>query len=85
MSRRRNVGGIDRILRVAFGTILLPAGLMLAAGGHPFAWTVTIIGGLLLASGVLGFCPPYSVLGISTAEPSCSRQRGGAVKDRSVR
>jgi Protein of unknown function (DUF2892) len=82
---RRNVGGIDRVLRVVFGVVLLPTGLALAAGGHPLAWTATIIGVLLLASGVLGFCPPYVLLGISTARSSCPGGRARTVEDRPAR
>jgi hypothetical protein len=70
----RNVGGIDRALRLALGAVLLPTGLVLLAGDHGHGWTVTIVGALVLASGVLGFCPPYALLGISTARP-----RGAAV------
>lgn len=65
----RNVGGVDRALRLALGVVLLPTGLVLLAGDHGHGWIVTIAGALLLASGVLGFCPPYALLGISTAKP----------------
>ncbi len=82
---RRNVGGVDRFLRVASGAILLPLGLGLAVAGHALAWTVTIVGALLLASGVLGFCPPYVLLGISTAKPGCSAGCAGTGAGRAER
>jgi hypothetical protein len=65
----RNVGGLDRALRLALGAVLLPAGLFLLLGDRDHGWTVTLVGSLVLASGALGFCPPYLLLGISTARP----------------
>lgn len=59
----RNVGGIDRALRLVIGTLLLTAGLV--HGG----WTLTVVGALALTSGIVGFCPPYLLFGISTAKP----------------
>ncbi len=60
----RNVGGIDRALRLAVGSLLLPIGLALH---HGHGWTIAIVGAFVLASAILGFCPPYALLGISTA------------------
>lgn len=65
----RNVGGIDRAVRLALGTVLVSTGLVLLAGDRGHGWLVTIFGSLVLASGVLGFCPPYALFGISTARP----------------
>ncbi len=65
----RNVGGIDRVSRLALGAVLLPIGLVLLAGDHGHGWTVTVVGSVILATGVLGFCPPYALFGISTAKP----------------
>jgi hypothetical protein len=65
----RNVGGLDRALRLVLGAVLLPVGVVLLAGGHPYGAGVTVVAGFVLASGLLGFCPPYVVLGISTARP----------------
>jgi hypothetical protein len=54
-----NVGGIDRILRIVVGLAL--AGWA-AMGGPAWAW----IGALPLATGVIGWCPPYAIFGFST-------------------
>jgi len=62
---KTNVGGIDRILRVVFGLLLIG----LAATGTVGAWGW--IGVVPLASAALGFCPLYTVLGIS----SCPAKR----------
>ena len=56
---KANVGGIDRILRIVIGLAL--AGWA-ATGGPVWAW----IGLLFLATGAMGWCPPYSIFGFST-------------------
>ena len=55
-----NVGGIDKILRIAAGAGLIGA---TAAGLLP-AWGY--IGIVPLATGLLGWCPAYTLLGLST-------------------
>lgn len=58
----RNVGGIDRILRIVIGLVLLA----LAATGTVGAWGW--IGVLPLATGLIGWCPPYAIFGINTCK-----------------
>ncbi len=55
-----NVGGIDRILRIVLGLVLIG----LAATGSVGAWGW--IGVVPLATGLIGWCPPYAVFGWST-------------------
>ena len=57
-----NVGGIDRILRIAIGAVLV----ILAATGQIGLWGW--IGLLPLATGLVGWCPPYGLLGINTCK-----------------
>ena len=59
---KTNVGGIDRILRIVIGALLV----ILAATGQVGAWGW--VGLLPLATGTLGWCPPYSLLGINTCK-----------------
>ena len=59
---KSNVGGIDRILRIVIGAVLV----ILAATGQVGAWGW--IGLLPLATGLMGWCPPYSLLGINTCK-----------------
>ncbi len=73
----RNVGGIDRVVRVALGAALLAAGFFLLAADRAHGWTLAAVGALALASGVLGFCPPYVLFGLSTARPRCGAARAG--------
>lgn len=67
MALRRNVGGLDRGLRVAGGAILLPIGLAMLAGGCVCGWVNVVLGVAGLATGISGFCVLYLPLGISTA------------------
>lgn len=61
-----NVGGIDRILRMLVGFVLIG----LAATGAIGVWGW--IGVVPLATGLLRFCPAYLPLGINTsAGDSC--------------
>lgn len=55
-----NVGGIDRILRIAIGLVLIA----LAATGTVGWWGW--LGLVPLATGALGWCPPYALFGFST-------------------
>lgn len=55
-----NVGGIDRILRIVVGLVLIG----LAATGTVGLWGW--IGVVPLATGLVGTCPAYKLLGLNT-------------------
>lgn len=55
-----NVGGIDRILRVAIG-----AALIVAAGLGAIGWW-GYLGVIPLLTGLFRFCPAYTLLGMKT-------------------
>lgn len=57
---KTNVGGIDRIVRIVGGLVLLG----LAATGTVGVWGW--IGVVPLATGAVGWCPPYAIFGMST-------------------
>ena len=59
---KANVGGIDRILRIAAGIGLL-AFFALGEGSARY-WG--LVGLVPLATGTLSFCPFYPLLGINT-------------------
>ena len=56
----KNVGGIDRILRVVVGLALVVA----AATGTIGLWGW--VGVIPLITGLFGFCPAYRLIGLST-------------------
>jgi hypothetical protein len=55
-----NVGGIDRVLRILVGLGLVAWAALF--GGPVWAW----IGIIPLATGAIGFCPLYPILGMNT-------------------
>lgn len=55
-----NVGGLDKIVRIVAGAALIA----LAATGTIGVWGW--IGIVPLATGLLGICPLYSILGVNT-------------------
>ena len=57
---KSNVGGIDKILRIVIGAGLIGASV---AGLLP-VWGY--IGIVPLATGLMGWCPAYPLLGMST-------------------
>ncbi len=61
---KTNVGGIDRILRIAVGLALL-AWFFLDQGAGFWHWA-KLIGVVPLATGLMSTCPLYSILGMST-------------------
>lgn len=56
-----NVGGIDRILRIVVGIVLM---IWAFTTGPVWAW----IGVIPLGTGLFKFCPLYPLLGISTCK-----------------
>jgi hypothetical protein len=61
-----NVGGIDRVLRVVFGLVLLSL-LFLEGNARWFG----LIGLLPLTTALVGWCPAYTLFGLNT----CPRRR----------
>jgi hypothetical protein len=57
-----NVGSIDRVVRIMVGLLLMG----LAAGGTIGWWGW--LGVVPLLTGVVGWCPPYAMLGFSTCK-----------------
>ena len=57
-----NVGGIDKVLRIVAGVVLI--GLGIAGIGAPW----TFIGIVPLLTGLFNFCPLYPLLGINSCK-----------------
>jgi drug/metabolite transporter (DMT)-like permease len=60
---KKNVGGIDRVLRIVAGVALLAA--FFALPDMAGRWLL-LIGIVPLATGLMSSCPLYSILGVST-------------------
>ena len=61
---KTNVGGIDRVLRIVVGIVLIA--LVFVGPRTPLGW----VGDIPLLTGLFSTCPLYSLIGIS----SCPRK-----------
>ncbi|HSV94433.1 MAG TPA: DUF2892 domain-containing protein [Spirochaetia bacterium] len=59
-----NEGEIDRLVRTVLGVIMLLVGYSVGTG----VWQVAlyVLGGVMVVTGLTGFCVIYKILGIST-------------------
>ena len=62
---KKNVGTIDRAIRIVAGLALLG----MAAAGHVWG----LFGIVPLLTGIIGWCPPYQLLGINTCGTECCK------------
>lgn len=60
----KNVGGIEKTLRIIIGIVLIA--LVFVGPKTPWGW----IGLLPLITGLVGYCPAWSLFGINTAKSS---------------
>ena len=58
---KRNVGNLDRILRVVLGILLI--GNVFVGLHSPWGW----IGVVLIVTALIGSCPVYTAIGVNTA------------------
>ncbi|MBU0594341.1 MAG: DUF2892 domain-containing protein [Pseudomonadota bacterium] len=61
---KANVGGIDKVLRVTAGVVLLA--LTFVLGDESGLWLWGLIGIVPLTTGLMGWCPFYPLLGINS-------------------
>ena len=61
---KRNEGTLDRAVRVVLGLALLA---LVFVGPH--TW-LGLLGIVPLVTGIVGFCPLYRLVGLSTAPPA---------------
>jgi len=63
----KNIGTRDKTIRIIVGIVILALGVWLKSW-----WG--LIGLLPLATAIVGWCPPYSLLGISTCKTDQSQE-----------
>ena len=66
-----NVGTTDRAIRGIVGIVALILAFAVFAG--VLKWIALVVGVVMLATAAMGYCPPYSILGINT----CSMKKDG--------
>jgi hypothetical protein len=67
--RYSNLSTLDRSIRIILGVLMLAAGW---AGLVTGVWRIglQVFGWVPLATGLIGWCPVYALLGISTRKPT---------------
>ena len=64
---QKNVGQIDRVIRIVAGLAIIGVGVYMQSW-----WGA--VGVVLLGTGLMGWCPPYALLGInSCGGKSCGK------------
>lgn len=58
---KKNVGGIDRTIRIVAGLVIIVLGVVFQSW-----WGV--VGAVPLLTALVGWCPPYALLGVSTCK-----------------
>lgn len=63
-----NVGTPDRIVRIILGVILAALPFLVPSIGANtlLLWALPIVGGILIVTAFISWCPIYAVLGLST-------------------
>ena len=59
---KQNVHNIERVVRVVIGAAIVS--LVFIGPQSPWGW----LGLVPIATGLLGWCPPYAMLGITTCK-----------------
>jgi hypothetical protein len=60
---KKNVGTLDRTIRILFGLALIAGYFMNSDGAYSWLYLLGIVP---LATGLIGSCPPYALLGSNT-------------------
>jgi hypothetical protein len=62
-----NEGTLDRVVRVVLAVVAAIVGFAVGAGSV-LGIVLLVVAAVLLVTGLVGFCPLYRVLGLSTAK-----------------
>jgi hypothetical protein len=62
VTMKQNVHNIERVVRVIVGLVIVS--LVFIGPQSPWGW----LGLIPLATGIIGWCPPYALFGISTCK-----------------
>ena len=66
MSIQKNIGIPDRIVRITLGLILLAITSLAFVGPESPLAHLGFLGIIPIIAGIIGYCPPYAILGINT-------------------
>jgi len=66
MSLAKNVGSMDKTIRLVAGAALLGLGVLVWGLASTMGIIATVVGVVLIVTGVVNFCPLFKILGISS-------------------
>ncbi len=66
----RNVGSADKIVRLIAGVALAAWGFLGAGLSSTIGIVALVVGVILIATGLLNFCPLFKIVGISSFKSS---------------
>jgi len=66
MGIARNVGSVDKTIRLVVGVALAAYGLLGAGLSTTIGLIALAVGVILIATGLINFCPIFRILGISS-------------------
>jgi Inner membrane protein YgaP-like, transmembrane domain len=61
-----NVGGIDRLIRIVIGLVLIALGLFHVVTGTA-AIVAYVVAAIAIITGIVRFCPAWAMFGINTS------------------
>jgi hypothetical protein len=65
---KKNIGFLDRIIRIILSVVFAALYFMQVITGT-FGLILLIVGGILLATALVDFCPLYKIFGINSIPP----------------
>lgn len=60
-----NIGTVDRVIRAIAGALAMVVAIVVGVGSVAGVLAL-VVGGILLVTAAVGFCPLYRVLGLNT-------------------
>jgi hypothetical protein len=75
---QKNEGNVDRIIRAGISVTALGTGLAIGGPLNPVGVALLGVSGIAGVTAATGYCPLYSVLGISTAGADASPEAQAA-------
>ena len=66
MTFAKNMGTVDRALRIAVGLVLLVLAFTTLTGA--LTWLAALVGVVFIATSAISFCPLYPLIGLKTCK-----------------
>lgn len=63
-----NVGGVDRIIRIVIGILLILLTIGLGIYSQLMGILISLVGLIMLVTGISGYCLLYKILGVNTCK-----------------